>query len=99
MKINGGKPPENSDVVGLQKASKNGALEKAGPAGGAGQSKVADTVDVSGKAREIAEIVAAVQSIPEVRTEKVAEIKGLVESGKYVADPVKIAGRMIDEVV
>jgi len=96
MKINGGKPPEQSDVVRLQKAGKNGTIDQAGQAE---QGKVADTVDVSGKAREIAEIMGAVKSIPDVRTEKVAEIKGLVEAGKYVVDPVKIAGRMIDEVI
>jgi len=96
MKINGGKPPENSDVVRLQKAGKNGTIDQTGQAG---QAKVADKVDVSGKAREIAEIMGAVKSIPDVRTEKVAEIKGLIEAGKYVVDPVKIAGRMIDEVI
>lgn len=99
MKINGGKPPENSDVVRLKKAGKNGTIDQAGQANQTEQAKVADKVDVSGKAREIAEIMGAVKSIPDVRTEKVAEIKGLVEAGKYVADPVKIAGRMIDEVV
>ena len=99
MKINGGKPPENPDVVRLQKAGKNGTIDQAGQAEAAEQAKVADKVDVSGKAREIADIMGVVKSIPDVRTEKVAEIKGLVESGKYVADPVKIAGRMIDEVI
>jgi flagellar biosynthesis anti-sigma factor FlgM len=99
MKVNGGKPPESPDVVRLQKAGKNGTLEQAGAAEAAGRSRVSDKVDVSGRAREIADIMGAVKSIPDVRTEKVAEIKGLVESGKYVADPVRIAGRMIDEVV
>ena len=99
MKINGGKPPDNSDVVRLQKAGKNGAIDQSGQADQAEKGQVADKVDVSGKAREIAEIMGAVKSIPDVRTEKVAEIKGLVEAGKYVVDPVKIAGRMIDEVI
>ena len=65
----------------------------------AGREKVADRVDVSGRAREIAEIMGVVKSIPDVRTEKVNEIKTLVDSGKYVADPERIAGRMIDEVI
>ena len=99
MKVNGGKPPESSDAARLQKAGKNGVLDQAGAAEAAGRARVSDTVDVSGKAREIADIMGAVKSIPDVRTEKVAEIKGLIESGKYVADPGKIAGRMIDEVV
>lgn len=99
MKVDGGKPPESSDAVRLQKTGKNGSVDQAGAAEAAGRAKVSDTVAVSGEAREIADIMGAVKSIPDVRTEKVSEIKGLVESGKYVADPVKIAGRMIDEVV
>lgn len=99
MKVNGGKPPESSDAARLQKAGKNGALDQPGAAEAAGRAKVSDTVDVSGRAREIADIMGAVKSIPDIRTEKVSEIKGLVESGKYVADPVKIAGRMIDELI
>jgi flagellar biosynthesis anti-sigma factor FlgM len=43
--------------------------------------------------------MAAVRAVPEVRAEKVAHIRDLVESGKYVADPEKIAGRMIDELI
>jgi negative regulator of flagellin synthesis FlgM len=96
MKIDGGKPPESPDVVKLQKAGKNGKIDQSNASG---QTKAGDKVDVSGKAREIAELMGAVKALPEVRTEKVAEIKGLIDSGQYVADPAKIAGRMIDEVI
>ncbi|MBE0569715.1 MAG: flagellar biosynthesis anti-sigma factor FlgM [Deltaproteobacteria bacterium] len=93
MKIHGGKPPENADVVKFQKTGQNGAAETTG------QSKVADKVDLSGKAWEIAEIMGVVKSLPEVRTEKVSEIKELIDSGKYVVEPGKVAQRMMDEVV
>ena len=96
MRINGGGPPEKSDVVQLQKVSKN---DKAEQASDVGRETVADKVNVSVQAREIADIMGAVKSISDVRTDKVAEIKGLVDSGKYVADPYKIAGKMIDEVI
>lgn len=94
MKINGGMPPEKLDAVKFHKVSK-----KADQASDAGRETVADKVDVSGKAREIAEVTGAVKSIPDVRADKVAEIKGLVDSGKYVADPHKIAGKILDEVI
>ena len=94
MNISGGRPPEKPDVVQLQKVSKNDKTGKASDVG-----TVADKVNVSGKAREIAEIMGAVKSIPDVRAGKVAEIKNLVDSGRYVADPGKIAGRMLDEVI
>ncbi len=99
MKINGGKPPDNPDVVRLQKAGKNGAIDQAGKADQAEKGQLADKVDVSGKAREIAEIMGVVKSIPDVRTEKVESIKCQVETGNYVVDPEKVAQRMIDEIV
>lgn len=96
MQINGGKPPDKPDVIQLQKVSKNGKVEQASDAG---REPVTDKVNVSGRAREIAEITGAVKSIPDVRADKVSEIKKLVDSGKYVADPHKIAGKMINEVI
>jgi flagellar biosynthesis anti-sigma factor FlgM len=93
MKVHGGKPPENADVVKLQKNGQNGVAESTG------RSKVTDKVNLSGEAREIAEIMGVVKALPDVRAEKVAEIKGLVDSGKYVVEPAKVAQRMIDELV
>ena len=96
MKVSDGRPPDKPDVVQRQKVSKK---DKAGQASDVGREAVADKVDVSGKAREIAEIIGAVKSIPDVRAGKVSEIKSLVDSGDYMADPYKIAGKMIDEVI
>jgi len=96
MKINSGGSLGSPDVIKLQKVSKN---DKADQASDLGREAVADKVDVSGKAREIAEIIGAVKSIPDVRADKVEEIKSLINSGKYVSDPHKIAGKIIDEVI
>ena len=93
MKIHGGRPPERTDVVRLQKAGKNGPVEETGKAG------FADKVDLSGRAKEIADLVAAARALPDVRTEKVTEIKERIDAGNYVVDPAKIAKRMIDEIV
>ena len=93
MKIHGGKPPESADVVRLQKASKNGHIETTEKTG------IADKVDLSGKAKEIADLVVTAKTLPEVRTEKVAEIRERIDAGKYVVDPAKVAQRMIDEIV
>lgn len=93
MKIHGGRPPENTEVVRIENGSKNGKVE------GKRDAEVSDRVDLSGGAKEIAEIRGILNAIPEVRQEKVREIKNLIDTGKYVADPDKIAGRMIDEIV
>jgi len=96
MKIGGGKPPDKPDAIQFQRVNKNKETERAGDVG---RETIADKVNVSLKAREITEIMGSVKSIPDFRADKVAEIKSLVDSGKYVADPDKIAGKMIDEVI
>jgi negative regulator of flagellin synthesis FlgM len=93
MKIHGGRPPESSDVVRPQKNGKNAPLDSASG------TRIADKVDLSGRAKEIADLAAAAKALPDVRAEKVAELKGRVEAGKYVVEPAKIAQRMIDEIV
>jgi len=91
MKINGGKPLEKTDVIRPQKPAKNDK------ATGLEKGVVTDTVKVSGIAREIAEIVGAVKSLPDARQDKVEEIKKQINSGDYVIDTYKIAGKMLDE--
>lgn len=94
MKISGYKPPENADVVRLQKPG-----EKNGSARLPGTPDSTDKVVLSGNAKELGDIVRAVNRLPEVRTEKVAGIRGRIDSGNYVVDPVEIARKMVDEIV
>ena len=94
MKINGQKPPDTVDVVRLQKPG-----EKTGPARPPGKPDATDKVDLSVSGKELADLMSAVNRLPDVRTEKVAGIRGQIDSGKYVVDPVQIARKMIDEIV
>ena len=94
MKINGHKPPERVDVVRLRKPG-----EKNGSARLSGKPDSTDKVNLSGNAKEFGDIMSAVNRLPEVRTEKVAGIRGRIDSGKYVVDPVEIARKMVDEIV
>jgi len=56
-----------------------------------------DKVDLSQNAREIKEAREQLDSIPDVREEKVAEIKSQLEKGTYNIDGKKIAFNMIRE--
>ncbi|MDA8178805.1 MAG: flagellar biosynthesis anti-sigma factor FlgM [Desulfobacteria bacterium] len=94
MKINGHKPPESVDVVRLQKPG-----EKNGSARPSGKPDSTDKVDLSGNAKGLGDLLSAVNRLPDVRTEKVAGIRGRIDSGKYVVDPVEIARKMVDEIV
>jgi flagellar biosynthesis anti-sigma factor FlgM len=94
MKINGHKPPESADIVRLQKPG-----EKNRSAQPSGKPDATDKVNLSVNAKELGDIVSAANRLPEVRTEKVAGIRGRIDSGNYVVDPVEIARKMIDEIV
>ena len=52
-------------------------------------------VDVSSKSKEIADILAAIDRLPDVRDSKVQEIKQRIETGMYTIDPRKIAEKML----
>jgi negative regulator of flagellin synthesis FlgM len=56
-----------------------------------------DTVVISDTAKRIQEAQSKIQSIPDVRTEKVAELKARIENGTYEINPDKIADKMIRE--
>jgi len=93
MKIEIGKPPERTHAV---KPLKTGNNDKTV---GAENKTVADKVVVSGEAREIAVIAGSVKTVPDVRQELVGQIKNRINSGSYVVDTVKIAGKIIDEAI
>ncbi|HEC96981.1 MAG TPA: flagellar biosynthesis anti-sigma factor FlgM [Nitrospirae bacterium] len=97
MKIYGGKPPEGQDVyLRAQKAQGKDATGKSEQL--QGSKRVADRVEVSGKAKEINEMKAEIQRLPEVRTDRVETIRQAIESGTYGIDPGKILSRMLEEI-
>jgi flagellar biosynthesis anti-sigma factor FlgM len=53
-------------------------------------------VDISTRRREIAGIMAAINLLPDVRYNKVREIKRRIETGTYTVDPCKVAEKMIE---
>ncbi|MGC2062664.1 MAG: flagellar biosynthesis anti-sigma factor FlgM [Thermodesulfovibrionales bacterium] len=97
MKIQGNRPPEKKDLasqvqnLGKQvQTSGMGSVEKV--------SKT-DRVDLSGKAKEMAEMINTITQLPEIRTDKVQSIEKAVNDGTYKIDAKKIADKMIDELV
>jgi negative regulator of flagellin synthesis FlgM len=68
------------------------------PVGGpAQQAPKTDTVVISETAKRVQDAKAQLDSIPDVRADKVAEIKSRVENGSYEIQPDKIADKMIRE--
>jgi len=56
-----------------------------------------DTVVISDTARRIQEAQKQIQTIPDVRADKVAEIRNQIENGTYEINADQIAGKMIKE--
>ena len=56
-----------------------------------------DKVALSSEAKQIQEAKRIVDSLPDIREEKVAEIRERIENGTYRVDSEKIAFRMIKE--
>jgi flagellar biosynthesis anti-sigma factor FlgM len=55
-----------------------------------------DTLEISDRARELARARQAVDEAPEVRAEKVADIKKRLEDGTYTVSPKLLAHKLLD---
>lgn len=95
MKIYGNKPPESQDinlntqkVIGSGPKDKTTATEKV---------RLTDRVEFSDRSKEVAELMNAINQLPEVRTDKVKAVKEAIESGNYNIDTLKIAEKLLSE--
>ena len=63
--------------------------------GAEAQAAATDRVELSGRSREMAKAHEAVAAAPEVRKQKVEEIKASVANGEYEVDADQVAQKMI----
>ena len=61
------------------------------------QQTKADTVVLSDTAKKVQEAQKQLETMPDVREDKVAQIKEQIENGTYDMDEEKIAGKMIKD--
>jgi flagellar biosynthesis anti-sigma factor FlgM len=95
MKIYGNRFPENKEISHITQKVINTAGQDGSPE--AGRMKPSDKVEISLKGKEVAELKSALNQIPEVRIDRVKEIKEAIEAGTYRIDPLKIAEKMCKE--
>jgi flagellar biosynthesis anti-sigma factor FlgM len=55
-----------------------------------------DTLEISDRARELARARQAVDEVPDVRADKVADIKKRIEDGTYTVSPRVLARTLLD---
>ena len=55
-----------------------------------------DTVEISNRSRELARARQAVDAAPDVRADKVAEIRQRIQDGTYSVSPEALASKLLD---
>jgi negative regulator of flagellin synthesis FlgM len=98
MKIGPHKLPGNQGVSrSPQDTQKSPGMETKEKAGEIKESSPAEEVDISEKSENIADIMSAVNQLPDIREKKIQAIKQSVEAGTYTIDPGKVAEKILKE--
>ena len=104
MKVNNsGNAVQGSEVNGSGAARKSASLKESGSASAAEAAKrvASDGTDanteISAKGKDFAKAKAVASAAPDVREEKIAELKKRIAAGKYHVDADAVADRMMDE--
>lgn len=101
MKIDGNKPPESQDVnrvAGQKIAQPEPKVESKEKPASRGKAASADRVDISSKGKEVADLMAQIDKLPEVRADKVKQLAEAVANGTYTVDPAKVAEKIMKEI-
>ena len=109
MRVNqpGSSNVQNSELSGAQ-AKKTNKTGEADAAESAKKARPADTsatsllggsakTEISGKARELAKAKDVASAAPDVREDKIAELKRRIAAGAYQVDADAVADRMVDD--
>ena len=91
MKITGQQPPEFHGVKGGTGKDNQKAAERAGKLTGSGEPPVKTSTFVMNKIKSL------INSEPEVRTDRVAELKDRIKSGEFKVDSEKLAKNMLED--
>jgi|MudIll2142460700_1097286.scaffolds.fasta_scaffold909926_1 negative regulator of flagellin synthesis FlgM len=95
MKIYPDKLPEGQKPnLSAQKVARQEVKVAPAPAA---QSSPTDKVEISENGKKVAELMAQVNQVPDVRAEKVKALKEAVEAGTYRVSSLDIARKMLEE--
>ncbi len=102
MKVNPSGPnqvQENNEVSKAKKATKSAGAEEASKAGKSSTSGTTSAVnaEISAKGKEFAKVKEAATKAPDIREQKIAELKKRIAEGKYKIDENAVADRMVED--
>lgn len=96
LRIDGNNPIYKKDLYGkVQEVTENKKLEKKQDIQKLDNEK--DKISLSGEAKEISELKAAIDVLPDIRADKVDAIKRAIDSGSYTVDSMKVAAKILEE--
>ncbi len=98
MKITG-KNPSIDAQVNAQKAKRDLKAPIGSSITGSKGISTTDKVNVSGKAKRLAQLRKLVEASPDVREEKIAQIKDAVDDGKYNVRSARVAENIIKKAI
>ena len=86
----------NSSPNATEKVDEKGVSDEQKVEGSADQDAIVNLSQASKEAQKIKEIIA---SEPDVREDKVADLKERIESGRYTIDHAKVADKLVNELI
>ncbi len=89
---------DSVDIAGAGMQQPDKGKDK-GSAGRGGEILPQDQVSVSGHAKEIGRLQTEVSKLPDVRADRVEEVKNAVNSGTYNVKGEAVAGKILKEAV
>ncbi len=96
MKIEGNSQISGKDLLNrVNDPGKNQEAEKKADTQDTGTK---DKISLSGKTREIDELKALIRDLPDIRTDRVEDIKKAVDAGSYNIDSLKVAEKILEEI-
>lgn len=97
MKIQGNNPIDGKELYGkVQELNKNQEAEKKEGAQKGDTNK--DKISLSGRAKEISGLMGLIDKLPEIRMDKVEELKKSIDTGSYNFDSLKVAEKILEEI-
>jgi negative regulator of flagellin synthesis FlgM len=97
----GSNPAQGTEVSSTRKGGHVESLRSKGGESAAAAGRTEENADakadISARGREFARVKEAATKAPDVREEKIAELKRRIAAGKYHVDADAVADRMVDE--
>jgi len=97
MKIQGNNPIEGKDLYGkVNESNKKEQIGKSSETESASGER--DKISLSGKAQEINDLKKLINDLPDIRTDKVKQLKKAIDAGSYNIDSLKVAEKILEEI-